>query len=151
MCGIALTAGLSYTGGIPWTDFSPAIATVIVGMVPFGLGLMYKDKFLAWKDGKKAQPQANTVTTTPSGRDRIEFSLNREAGSERLRPEPNVIASFFIAGVIALFGWYVVRFILALEPPNTPWTFVLIPYTILAVGVFLLGLGVLSVIIYLRG
>ena len=50
---------LSFTGYIPWTDFSSAIAAVIVAMMPFGLALFFKDMFYAWLKSKGDESDDN--------------------------------------------------------------------------------------------
>lgn len=49
---VLLIGVLSFTGYIPWTDFSPAIAALIVAMIPFGLALIFKEKFDDWRSDK---------------------------------------------------------------------------------------------------
>lgn len=89
---------------------------------------------------------------------RIRQATNAGEGEMRTKGKGNntrgpswaVIIEFFIAGTIALFGWYVVNQIMNLLPATTPWTFVLIPYSVLVVGLFFIGLGILSVIVKVR-
>jgi hypothetical protein len=135
LVALLLIAVLSFTGYIPWTDFSPAIAALIVAMIPFGLGLIYKDRFTL---GSKRKEMKMTITKNMTG--------EPSAGG----PSFALIVEFFLAGIIALIGWYVVNLIVGLIPGKTPWTIVLVPYSIWVVGVFFLGLGILSVIIRLR-
>jgi hypothetical protein len=65
-------------------------------------------------------------------------------------PSTALILEFFIAGIIGLIGWYVVNLIAGFLPAKTPWTFVLIPYSVLVVAIFFLVLGTLGIIIRLR-
>ena len=65
-------------------------------------------------------------------------------------PSTALILEFFIAGIIGLIGWYVVNLIAGFLPAKKPWTFVLIPYSVLVVAIFFLVLGTLGIIIRLR-
>lgn len=128
-----------------------ATTTVTVMLFAFGVGLVFKKRVeWLWQDKRpESGPSSLPNTIRPiSGLQRTK-TLDQAANSRKFGPTPNAVVQFFMGGAIAIAGSLTLPLFYA-RLPHQVATYSLIPEALLWLGVVTLGLGVASIVVYLR-